>query len=861
MRSSCLRGGVLLVMLGALGCGGKTTIQPGDGERLGDRIDLSVQKWLGQSREELARQGEELAKIVTEQRRVAREEAQSVTLLPDLHPSPNTPVFSSASYSAEVGFSVPPYFKGGQDAELARHLARFGDHEAARKLGGSPDEGGKNYPVEWIRLVSLAQQSAELKLASGEPEGAAELAGLHSQLREVLDERAARGPLGAALLPVGRRALAQAGKAWKEDKASLAGDIETVLAEWGPVPDAEPALSFGTPRDRVGRFLGVAPSASSRTVAVREPEQIDHALDLLALPVPGEWVEAVVAFLDAGGRLTEVAVVYRSRIGRSYPQPGQLAQRLEERGYRVKGTASASGLTTRTCEHDGLTYHLTRVTRGQVVGGVVRVTGRTASGSVGEEQLRSLGAVRLDGSFGRQRFALAPRSSGDPVVVRAPDVLAGAFRPLGVPAPSELILTQVSGHDLLGPVTLRWPAERNQDAVPSLLLPLWATYGPSSVRSVKEEDGDALAFVWEAGDTRLRLLISHDGQSPELVLADTRTGAALAARAEETRRFDKTGRRTRVESGRADAHLLRSPGAVNGIDFSWLRLGLSRKQVLGGLPRATTIYRTDLPDGASLLFLDAPANRVEHWARQLVVRFDREGNLAEVRVRYRDRLNKPGRGVVPLLDVLTHRAGTSPVNEAAWQGLWADLPAQRPTPRGYRWSDDLTVLTCWRDAGGAEVVWRDRAAEESGALGPLRFCSRGVEGCGLGDTREAVLARWKVTRPTPGPEGSIVLDGAPSSPYPVLLVWFEDGKVSRVVARHREPWPVPASEVNQALQRVWSADLAHLGALRRQEPAQGLILGAFGWHDDVTRVRTYVQRGSKGPELLTEWRTWPVTSR
>ena len=53
-------------------------------------------------------------------------------------------------------------------------------------------------------------QSARFKLANGEVDGATELVLLHRQLRQLLDARAAAGPLGAALLPCDRRALTQA---------------------------------------------------------------------------------------------------------------------------------------------------------------------------------------------------------------------------------------------------------------------------------------------------------------------------------------------------------------------------------------------------------------------------------------------------------------------------------------------------------------------------------------------------------------------------------------------------------------------------------------------------------------------------
>jgi hypothetical protein len=36
------------------------------------------------------------------------------------------------------------------------------------------------------------------------------------------------------------------------------------------------------------------------------------------------------------------------------------------------------------------------------------------------------------------------------------------------------------------------------------------------------------------------------------------------------------------------------------------------------------------------------------------------------------------------------------------------------------------------------------------------------------------------------------------------------------------------------------------------------VLEAYGWHDDSTRARIFTQDTEKGPQLFTEWRSWPV---
>src|SRR5262249_29074660 len=137
------------------------------------------------------------------------------------------------------GVSLPPYLaEGGKDTELALHLARHGDVEAALRLADPADAAtskieacrcARNYPAEWTRLVGMMLHAAQIDLATGNLGGGRELVGLHRQLQTVLDAKAQAGPLGAALLGRGRGALAQAAAAWrKEEKNDLAGQADEV---------------------------------------------------------------------------------------------------------------------------------------------------------------------------------------------------------------------------------------------------------------------------------------------------------------------------------------------------------------------------------------------------------------------------------------------------------------------------------------------------------------------------------------------------------------------------------------------------------------------------------------------------------
>ena len=93
-----------------------------------------------------------------------------------------------------------------------------------------------------------------------------------------------------------------------------------------------------------------------------------------------------------------------------------------------------------------------------------------------------------------------------------------------------------------------------------------------------------------------------------------------------------------------------------------------------------------------------------------------------------------------------------------------------------------------------------------------------------------------------------------------MAVWFDAGKVVRVVAQHQAR-PTDAADVTAQMQAAWQRDFDRLGALRRQEGSSGPVLQAYGWHDDKVRVRMLAQQTADGPRLFTEWRYWPAAKR
>jgi hypothetical protein len=350
-----------------------------------------------------------------------------------------------------------------------------------------------------------------------------------------------------------------------------------------------------------------------------------------------------------------------------------------------------------------------------------------------------------------------------------------------------------------------------------------------------------------------------------LLIEDTRGPAALKARAEAAIEFDRRERHERIAAGTPRQRLHRSVQLpAHGIDD--LRLGMTRKQVLAILPGAQSLRVQPLADGLNILVLNEPPATATYWPRQLFIRFGADKRVAEIRVRYQEGPKPAGPKSPGLLATLRAKPNDFPESlPPTWVGLWSDLPA-RKQPVLYRWQDDVTCLTYQRDSGGSEVVLRDCSSSDSeetnkSELPPLQFCRRGVEGCAVGDSQAEVRKRWHISNPLLAVNGAEVLMMPAKSPYDVLLVWYDNDKVSRLIARHRQPKALRAEEVGAALQQAWAADLDHLGFLRRTDGAVGPVLQSYSYHDDRTRVRLFAQETEEGIRLFTEWRDWPITSQ
>jgi hypothetical protein len=843
---------------------------------LGDKIDISLADWLRLPRAELAKQVEDWTVTVEKHQDYARTNTDSVKLLPQLHPPMPSSVFAKSAFVPAVGFSLPPYVKEGQkDAAVALHLARFGDREAALKLADASDTDllakidacrtEKNYPVEWTRLVGLVLHNAQLKLANGESEGAAELVALHRQLRSLLDAKASAGPLGALLLPRGRQALTLAAAAWREprhNKVALASDIDAAVADWGTAPDPVPGLSAGAKQTDVVRFFNGP--VDGRAAIARTPESVQRVLDLLALPLPEEGANSVVAFLDGKNTLTELIVLYRSRISQVFPEPKHLALCVAEHGYQGDTPAASPGLARQTWTGGGLTYDVTVLTRGNVGGALVRIApaGAAAPAASFARNPRDFGAANLDRSFEQNRLGLAPNQNGTSVEIKDKGALSRIAQPATEHALGSALLLREPNADLLSHLKLSWPASENSDALNHLALPLLAAYGPSRLEGAEEREGGHFLLTWEDATTRLKLRLPFDEQGPELLAEDSRGQDALKTRLEAAAQLDRRERQERLAAGKPRTSLARFLQlSSHGIDD--LRLGLTREQILAVLPAARSIRVQPISDGLNVLFLNEPPISATYWPRQLFIRFGADNRVAEVRVRYQEGPHAPGPKAPSLLESLKKKINSAPESlPAPWAGLWTDLGI-RKKPVFYRWLDDKTCLTYENDKGGSEVVLRDCPAEcpLGVELPPLVFCSHGVEACGLGDSRAEVMRRWGITKPVLAANGAEVLALPATSPYDVLLVWYENDKVSRLIARHRNPKAVSEKDLGAALQQAWSQDFDRLGYLRRQDGPRGQVLQAYSWNDDRTRVRIFGQETGEGVRLFTEWRGWPIPAQ
>jgi hypothetical protein len=825
-------------------------------ERLGDRIDVSLADLLGKPRSELAALADEWTARARAQETARRDRRLAVGLLPDARFPLIVPVLREARFSPEAGFSLPPYVaEGTKDSPLALHLARYGDDEAARKLVDPADAEavrqidacryGRSYPLEWSRLVGLMLHEGQLRLAAGEPEAATELVVLHRQLKEVLDPKAAAGPLGAALLPGGRQALTLGVPAWRGSKrtALLADDVEAALTAWGKVPAPTLAVPAGAGRADMARLLRspgqghVIPALSTL-----------RGLDLLDLPLPPEGAEAVLALFDASDRLSEVLATYRPGVASIYPTPRDLASALERPGDGGKDDKTP-GLLSHSYSVGDFTCEAVIASRGHPVGAFARF----AAGKARSDALpRDFGIVHLDRSFEQNRARLAPDQAGRTVRTERPAVLAKVKNLLRGVALTQVILERAGDQDATARVLFRYANDGETPPLHQMALNLWASGGPARITGHENENGGFMAVVWEDDRTRLTLRLPYaSGQAIELEAEDA--GTDPGRRAADAAAFDRQERKARLAAGAPVTRLPRH------LDHEGLQLGMTRAQALQALPRGENVVKQNVAGGVMALTLGEAPKGSPYVARQTFVRFGSDDKVAELRTRYGDGASGGNAGQA-VLNALKQRYGVPAELSATWARVWDDLPARKPAAALYRWQDDLSVLTCQRDAGGVEVTLRDASAPDADAaaiLPPPEFLPRGPAGeVRLGATREEVL-RAAGNKPQVLADGALVLAPHAPAPYDTLLVWLQGDRVTQIVARYAQAAPpkAPAAKLSQLLTEAWGRDARALGWPAWQDVREGQGPQGLGWQDEHTRVRLFWQESENGPpRLYAEWK-------
>jgi hypothetical protein len=855
MQRQTLSAWLILFFVGFLtGCGSSQVAEtplPG----IDDSLETPLAQLLAKPRAELATLSEEWAGKVADQEKAVRIGDLRCTVLPELRFPHIVPVWREAAFSARTGISLPPYAaEGTHDAELALHLARYGDAEAAAQLAGDNSDVkaklaalryARSYPVEWTRLVALMQQSAQLRLATGDIDGAKELVALHRQVRRVLDPKAAEGPLGA-LLSRGHKALADAVLVLRQESdKELATQIDKALQEWGVTPSLVGSIPWGASRADVARLLGC--SAKDKVLQTTNPAR---ALDLLALPIPGDGVQALTAFFNGDDKLTQLLVTYIPSAAKNFPEPNHFGYLLEDRDTPSKEASKSVGLNRRTYVIDDVACQVLVLPRASAAGALVCFRAANQAAESSTALRRDFGAVHLDRGFEQNRVRLAPEQKGETIQTKRPAVLAEITSPLGKTPPSVAYLKKNSGQDATMEFVLRYVWDHNQPPLHQLAMPLWQTYGPAQFTEVEDESGSQFLLSWHDDKTRYSLRLPNVEEAPsDLVVQNERADKDATAATGGTT-FDQAERKARIASGKP---LTRLPRILEGV-----QLGQTKDQALAALPQGQSILKLPIADGLSVTInTDAPKTATSQ-AKHLLIRFDAAGKVAEIRARYQaGPASKPGEWPGSVLARWKKYGGAASERPAPWARVWED-PAEEKAPALLTWHDDLTRASFVAESGSADVTLRDCPVDhpEGAPLPGLAYLPRGPEQCLLGTSKADLLKAWNVKEPTTAPQVDLVLYPPKTSEYDAYLIWFEGDKVARVVARIRPPSDTTKqTTVSQVLSEAWGRDLRFLGWPNRQEFSADQELSKLSWLDERTRIRIYWQEtDASSARVFTEWK-------
>ena len=772
---------------------------------------IDLEGLLKKSRAELATEAAELEKKIRRQDDLRHAGKLKFALLPETRVPLAQPVWRESQYSAERGFSVPPYLSAGaKDTPLARHVARHGDHEAATGLAEPGDDAAlssvkldRNYPLEWTRLVGLLLHHAQFTLATGNLEGAKELVALHQQLRSILPDATRKSTLGQALLPRGLDTLHQAAQVWrKQGREELAAQAEQFIAKQGDVP----TWQWPLPADRasLSKHLGLGGAAAAAPAAVPL-----RALDLSCLPMAHDHLDAAWAFFD-GQAAQEVLFAFRSTMI-DYQQAGQLVPHFDL--LKQSKPAVSATLTPNN----------------PYAGGVVQLRFGAAKPM---PLARDFGPVSLDRTFEQNRRLFAWRHGGATVTVK--DAKSLATVPSFTPQrPKEAVLERDADQDLLKALRLTHAPDPKQ-TLATVAAPLWQRFGASQVQADRY-----ITLAWSDGTTRVALVLPNDIERPVLVEATDNSGRDAAKRLTAARARDQADRQARVANNQPLSRLPRN--------LETLSLGMKRADVERIFPGGANAFRRDIPNGLMASYPGNPTGPADTVLRTLFARFDDADQLVEVRARYADHPgNRPGT-LKKRLDALqaAHGSGeATPLNAA----LAVDLPERKGTLGGtHVWLDDVTRMTCTLEAGSLEMTVRHCSAAhpEGEPLAAFAYLPRGAEEIVIGMPRSEVLGRGATAH-----EGGLVLKTKANSPFDSVLVSFDNDRAVQVVARYRNNGTAsPAQQVAEA----WGRDLRSVGWPWRQDSVNNLPQ-SWTTSDEQTRYRVFRQEDNLGNHLLVEWR-------
>lgn len=785
-----------------------------------DVVDLGA--LLQRPRQELATMAASLETKLATLERCRQEGSAPFLLLPDARFPLTVPVFRQAAWSEKHGVSVPDYLKdANRDSAVSWHLARHGDSEAAGKFGDMATLDkyrlDRNYPLEWTRLVGLHLLHAEYRVAADEKEGAAALIGMHRQLRELLPEAARKSPIGQMLLTRGLGALKEAAKAYRErGRGDLADQVDRFFA----------GLETPTWTPELPNQLTIADwldgANESPAVQVANP---DRLLDLLALDLPLEGIDAAVVFVGKERKAAEVVLTYGPTLSQ-WHTPDQLAPCWKERG--VGTYAEAMPEFRRVTYRFGAAKMEMVVTPAHTsVGALVRVTFEIPATT---PLPRDFGIVHLDRGFEHGRRLIAWKQRQSSVTADTPS-LAAVRHPFSARLLAEGKLEREESHDLVRKATFIL-AERpkQRTTLGQVAAEGWRTFGPADIEMVPASR--SIHLVWNDGKTRLALQFPA-AKNQDVVLEAASVVSDFASRKEAAAKRDAEDRASRLAEGKPIRRVQR--------EIDGFRLGMTKAEFAALLPRSTQTHVRDIPGGVVVAFVGSPKSPGESVVRQWVARFDDPGRAVELRMRYEG----PAAKLVDGIKAKLGPAEALPIDATTWK----DLPASRPESR-FGWHDDMTLLVVTQ-SGSTELILRDCQLEHAAGvpLPPLAYLPRGTPKVQVGMS----LADLQKLGATKLDDGYFVAANDPQ--YDGYMAWFASDRAIRVLARHRiEGKELAAPDrAMQALLAAWSRDAATLGWPLRQD-FQGPHVQSWATLDDVHRIRIFWQEQEGEQRLFTEWK-------